>query len=165
MCSSGTQCSSEHLVRGERSMLEGGSGGNWEIFHLSLGLGTCRSPDSSHSHRPRQPWAAFLCCLRASPHPSGTTFCFPSVQATGNKQGGRVRAGRKGCEARPSSRHDTQLALLSEGSPQLSWQIPGKIRQDWKPLRSSGQGEAQLPLGTCWGIQVAEPKANFTSIK
>ena len=144
MCSSGTQCS-EDLV-GEREVCwreDEGKLGNLPFIpwarHALLTVHTPTIPGS--------PGQALL----PQPHPPGTTSCLPSVQATGNKQGGKSEGWLEGLSGEGLAA-DTPPALLCYLKlPAASLADSRKTRQAWKPLRSSGQGEPQLPLGNPGG--------------
>lgn len=105
VCSSGTQCSSEDLVGGERSMLEGGRGETGKPSIYPLGPACC-SPDSSHSHHPRQPWPS---SVASEPHPLAPPPAFPVSRQQETNREGRGRAGRKGLAGKALQQTHTQL--------------------------------------------------------
>ena len=127
MCSSGTQCS-EDLV-GEREACwreDAGKLGNLPFIpwarHALLTVHTPTIPGS--------PGQALL----PQPHPPGTTSCLPSVQATGNKQGGKSEGWLEGLSGEGLAA-DTPPALLcylrAPGS------FPGRFQENKASLETT----------------------------
>ena len=123
-------------------MLEGGRGG--KLGNLPL------IPWAGHValltvHTPTAPGSPGQALLPLSPTPSGTTFCFPSVQATGSKQGGQSAGWSEGLSGQGLAA-DTHPALLCYLKAPHSF--PGKFRENKARLETTQeQRQGEAPSG------------------